>query len=101
MGWLRAGDQARFLKRQLSLPVSTMSHWWVNVALAPIRSRVERAFGTLKRSYGWRRVRYPASPATAPTCTCSAARSTCAAPNGWSADGGGVRGARRGRRKQE
>jgi transposase, IS5 family len=31
---------------------------WMNVALAPIRGQVERAFGTLKRSYGWRRVRY-------------------------------------------
>lgn len=31
---------------------------WMNAALAPIRSQVERAFGTLKRSYGWRRVRY-------------------------------------------
>jgi IS5 family transposase len=31
---------------------------WMNVALAPIRCQVERAFGTLKRSYGWRRVRY-------------------------------------------
>ena len=27
-GWGLA-DQARFLKRQLSLPVSTMSQWWV------------------------------------------------------------------------
>ena len=26
--------------------------------LAPIRGQVERSFGTLKRSYGWRRVRY-------------------------------------------
>jgi IS5 family transposase len=31
---------------------------WMNAALAPIRGQVERAFGTLKRSYGWRRVRY-------------------------------------------
>lgn len=31
---------------------------WMNRALAPIRARVERSFGTLKRSYGWRRVRY-------------------------------------------
>lgn len=31
---------------------------WMNVVLAPIRAQVERAFGTLKRSYGWRRVRY-------------------------------------------
>jgi len=31
---------------------------WTNVALPPIRGRVERAFGTLKRSYGWRRVRH-------------------------------------------
>jgi IS5 family transposase len=30
----------------------------MNAALAPIRSQVERAFSTLKRSYGWRRVRY-------------------------------------------
>jgi IS5 family transposase len=31
---------------------------WMNAALAPIRGQIERAFGTLKRSYGWRRVRY-------------------------------------------
>lgn len=31
---------------------------WMNRALAPIRGQVERAFGTLKRSYGWRRARY-------------------------------------------
>lgn len=31
---------------------------WMNAALAPIRGRVERAFGTLKRSDGWRRGRY-------------------------------------------
>ncbi|MBR0653048.1 transposase [Roseomonas terrae] len=31
---------------------------WLNQALAPIRGQVERAFGTMKRSYGWRRVRY-------------------------------------------
>ena len=31
---------------------------WMNTALAPIRGQVERAFGTLKRSYGWRRVHY-------------------------------------------
>jgi IS5 family transposase len=30
---------------------------WMNTALAPIRGQVERAFATLKRSYGWRRVR--------------------------------------------
>ena len=29
-----------------------------NRALVPIRSAVERVFGTLKRSYGWVRVRY-------------------------------------------
>ena len=36
----------------------TPSQRWMNTALAPIRGQVERAFGTLKRSYGWRRVRY-------------------------------------------
>jgi IS5 family transposase len=35
---------------------------WMNTALAPIRGQVERAFGTLKRSYGWRRVRYRGMP---------------------------------------
>jgi IS5 family transposase len=30
---------------------------WMNAAFAPIRGQVERAFGTLKRGYGWRRVR--------------------------------------------
>lgn len=31
---------------------------WMNRALAPIRAGVERPFGVLKRSYGFRRVRY-------------------------------------------
>jgi len=31
---------------------------WMNTAFAPIRGQVERSFGALKRSYGWRRVRY-------------------------------------------
>jgi IS5 family transposase len=31
---------------------------WLNVALAPIRGQVERVFGLMKRSYGYRRVRY-------------------------------------------
>ena len=30
----------------------------MNVALTPIRGQVERASGTLKRSYGWRRTRH-------------------------------------------
>jgi IS5 family transposase len=30
----------------------------MNAALAQIRRQVERASGTLKRGYGWRRVRY-------------------------------------------
>lgn len=29
-----------------------------NRALVPIRAALERTFGTLKRSYGWDRVRY-------------------------------------------
>jgi IS5 family transposase len=41
-------------------PRRPLAPWqrWMNVALAPIRGQVERTFGTLKRSYGWRRVRY-------------------------------------------
>jgi IS5 family transposase len=31
---------------------------WMNKALAPIRAGVERVFGTMKRVYGYRRVRY-------------------------------------------
>lgn len=31
---------------------------WLNKAIAPIRAGVERLFGTMKRSYGYRRVRY-------------------------------------------
>jgi IS5 family transposase len=31
---------------------------WMNVALTPIRCQVERLFGLMKRSYGYRRVRY-------------------------------------------
>ena len=37
-----------------------LTHWQkaLNKAISPIRAAVERRFGTLKRSYGWRRVRY-------------------------------------------
>jgi IS5 family transposase len=31
---------------------------WMNKAIAPIRAGVERLFGTMKRTYGYRRVRY-------------------------------------------
>jgi len=31
---------------------------WMNLALTPIRGQVGRAFGTLRRSYGRRRVRH-------------------------------------------
>ena len=31
---------------------------WFNKAVAPIRAGVERVFGTMKRAYGYRRVRY-------------------------------------------
>jgi IS5 family transposase len=31
---------------------------WLNKAIAPIRAGVERLFGTMKRTYGYRRVRY-------------------------------------------
>jgi transposase, IS5 family len=31
---------------------------WFNKAVAPIRAGVERLFGTMKRTYGHRRVRY-------------------------------------------
>ncbi|MDI3308989.1 MAG: transposase [Acetobacteraceae bacterium] len=41
-------------------PRRRLAPWqrWMNLALAPIRGQVEPAFGTLKRRYGWRRVRY-------------------------------------------
>src|SRR3954464_8174438 len=31
---------------------------WFNKAVAPVRAGVERLFGTMKRVYGYRRVRY-------------------------------------------
>ena len=42
-------------KHQKGLP-----HWQAkrNALIAPIRSAVERVFGTFKRCYGYRRVRY-------------------------------------------
>ena len=55
----QAGIKDRILhrshKNQPGLP-----HWQQvrNRLIAPIRANVERVFGTLKRSYGWRRVRY-------------------------------------------
>ena len=43
---LRKGDPERCLKAQL------------NKAYSSVRSKVERTFGTFKRTYGWNRVRY-------------------------------------------
>jgi IS5 family transposase len=43
---LRKGDKARSLKSQL------------NKTYSSVRSKVERTFGTFKRTYGWDRVRY-------------------------------------------
>jgi IS5 family transposase len=40
-----------------------------NEAIAPIRKRIERLFGTLKRSYGYRRVRYYSLAANATQLT--------------------------------
>lgn len=42
-------------KNQARLP-----HWQAvrNTLISPIRSAVERVFGTFKRGYGYRRVRY-------------------------------------------
>ncbi len=58
--WLKAsGIKDRIMhrshKNQPALP-----HWQQrrNRLIAPIRANVERLFGTLKRSYGYRRVRY-------------------------------------------
>ena len=31
---------------------------WFDKAVAPVRAGVERVFGTMKRAYGYRRVRY-------------------------------------------
>ena len=31
-----AGNYAQFMKRQLSLPVSTTSQWWVNLARSSV-----------------------------------------------------------------
>jgi transposase, IS5 family len=31
---------------------------WFNQAVAPVRAGVERLFGTMRRTYGYRRVRY-------------------------------------------
>ena len=31
---------------------------WFNKAVAPVRAGVERLFATMKRAYGYRRVRY-------------------------------------------
>ena len=41
-------------------PGGAQPRWQVelNKALSPIRAAVEKVFGTLKRSYGYRRVRY-------------------------------------------
>ena len=35
---------------------------WFNKAVAPVRAGVERLFGTMKRTYGYRRVRYRGLP---------------------------------------
>ena len=58
--WLRAqgiadGIMHRSHKNQRGLPEWQRER---NAAIKPIRAAVERVFGTLKRSYGYRRVRY-------------------------------------------
>lgn len=54
----RAGIEPRIMhKAKRNKP---LTHWQktMNKAISPIRTAVERCFGTLKRSYGWCRVRY-------------------------------------------
>ncbi len=47
-----------------------LSHWQQrrNELISPIRSKVEKVFGTLKRSYGYQRVRYVGLSATPWRC---------------------------------
>ncbi|WP_240476624.1 transposase [Geminicoccus roseus] len=33
-------------------------HQWMNVAITPLRGQIEKVFGTMKRRYLYRRVRY-------------------------------------------
>lgn len=50
-----AGIKDRSHKNQAGLPYWQQCH---NRLIAPIRAAVERVFGTLKRGYGYRSVRY-------------------------------------------
>jgi IS5 family transposase len=53
-----AGIEDRILyKAHRNRPLKSWQKWF-NKAVSPIRGGVERGFATLKRHYGWRRVRY-------------------------------------------
>ncbi len=53
-----AGITDGIMRRAHALRLLALRQRWMNRALAPIRARVERSFGTLRRSHGWRRVRH-------------------------------------------
>lgn len=53
-----AGIIAALMHRRHARRRQPSWHKWMNVALTPIRCQVERLFGLMKRSYGYRRVRY-------------------------------------------
>jgi IS5 family transposase len=56
---LRArGVEPRIMYRARRNRPLTLWQTWFNKAVAPVRAGVERVFGTMKRAYGHRRVRY-------------------------------------------
>jgi IS5 family transposase len=54
----QAGIEDRIMHKAKRNKPLTRWQKTMNRAISPIRTAVERCFGTLKRSYGWRRVRY-------------------------------------------
>ena len=57
-GAARAGDRAADHAQGAAQPAAQAVADWFNKAVAPIRAGVERLFATMKRTYGYRRMRY-------------------------------------------
>jgi transposase, IS5 family len=53
-----AGITDRIMHRRHADKKSPSWHKWMNVAVAPLRGQIEKLFGTMKRHYLYRRVRY-------------------------------------------
>ncbi|HEX2526450.1 MAG TPA: transposase, partial [Geminicoccus sp.] len=52
------GITDRIMHRRHQAKRSPSWHKWMNVAITPLRGQIEKLFGTMKRRYLYRRVRY-------------------------------------------